>query len=454
MNRVAQFSITVLIIAGLLPPLPPVAAQGISGPPGLQALIQDAWKTNKELAALKKRINATGQKARAAGSLDDPRLGFALLNIPTDTFDFGQEAMTQKQISLSQRFLWFGRLDLQSRVLVLESARLEAEYEARKLALARQVAGAYWKLAVFERSLQVNQRLQDLVKQLLRVSETRYATGKGLQQDVLQGQVELSRLMDEKLVLEKQKQVAESRINELINRPAYVPVIPQTGSDFAFLEGLERLDLRREILRGNPFLKARLLAIQKAKAATELANKDYYPNFDLSLAYGQRDDEPGGRDRADFMSVAVRFNIPLWQKSRQDRNLEAARLELEAARKRFAGLADGLPHRALAVVQEIGSLHENIKLYRKALIFQARQWAEAAMAAYEVGKIEFRTLLEAHIRVLRLELQADVYRFSLLDKQAELEEILGVRLDKRRNPDPADAKRQVFAAAAHGEGEK
>ncbi len=447
MNRFVIFTITFLTTAVFCFSVQPAAAQVISGPAGLQALIQEAWRTNKELAALKKRIHATRQRSRAAGSLDDPRLGIALLNIPTDTFELDQEAMTQKQISLSQRFPWFGRLDLQSQVLVLEAARLEAEYEARKLALARQVADAYWKLAIFERSLQVNQRLREMLRQLLRVSETRYATGKGLQQDVLQGQVELSKLMDERLILEKQKQVAESRINELINRPAYVPVIPETGSEFTYLEDLDRIAMRQKVLQSNPALKARLLAIQKAKAEMELADKDYYPNFDLSLAYGQRDDEPGGRDRSDFMSVAVMFNVPLWQKNKQDRNLEAARLNLDAQRDRFASLADGLPHRALAVVQEIASLHENMKLYRQALIFQARQWAESAMAAYEVGKIEFRTLLEAHIRVLRLELQADIYKYNLLAKQAELEEILGGRLDVGKGSGLSAAAGQVLTAA-------
>ncbi len=429
MGRFPKLSILILLFAAL--PVRGLAASavGISGPPGLQFLIQEAWRANKGLVALSQRIEAVREEALAAGSLDDPRIGLTLLNVPTDTFDFDQEAMTQKQITLSQRLPWFGRLDLKTRVLVLESSRLEAELQARKLALARQVADAYWQLALRGRSLEINQRLKEMVSQLLRVSETRYATGKGLQQDVLQGQVELSKLIDERLILEKQKQVAESRINELLNRPGYLPVRPETEVELPGVGEFDQISVRRKIIENNPYIRGKLLAVQKARAQMELVDKDYYPNFDVRLAYGQRDDEPGGRDRSDFMSVGVVFNIPLWQKNKQDRRLEAARLALDAARNDFGNLADGLPHRAMAVAQEISSLHENIRLYHRALIFQARQWAKSAMAAYEVGKIEFRTLLAAHIRVLRLELQADAYKYTLLRKHAELEEIIGGRLE-------------------------
>ena len=41
----------------------------------------------------------------------------------------------------------------------------------------------------------------------------RYATGKGLQQDVLQAQVELSKLLDEKIQLDKRRRTLEDRIN-------------------------------------------------------------------------------------------------------------------------------------------------------------------------------------------------------------------------------------------------
>ena len=68
---------------------------------------------------------------------------------------------------------------------------------------------------------------------------------------------------------------------------------------------------------------------------------------------------------------------------------------------------------------------ENYKLFAEALLLQADQWARSSLSAYEVGEIEFSTMINAQIRLLRFELQADKYIFDVYQKRAELEEVLG-----------------------------
>ena len=63
-----------------------------------------------------------------------------------------------------------------------------------------------------------------------------------------------------------------------------------------------------------------------------------------------------------------------------------------------------------------------------ALLVQAEQWAQSSLVAYEVGKVNFNTTISAQINLLRFELQAENYLFSLYKKQAELEEVLGTPL--------------------------
>jgi hypothetical protein len=62
------------------------------------------------------------------------------------------------------------------------------------------------------------------------------------------------------------------------------------------------------------------------------------------------------------------------------------------------------------------------------LIVQAEQWARSSLTAYEVGKVNFNTTINAQIRLLRFELQLESYLFSLYNKRAELEEVLGAPL--------------------------
>lgn len=191
-----------------------------------------------------------------AGSLDDLRLGFAILNLPTDTFSFNQEAMTQKQIFIAQKFPWFGKLDLKSQRATLMAVRQEAVLQARRLELARKIAISYYELGFVATSLEINKRLTDTVSQLLRVAETRYATGRGLQQDVLQAQVELSKLLDEKIRLEKRRRTLEDKINGLLNRESFTPVRPPDGLNYPDLQ-LNVKDLQNKALKENPQLRVR-----------------------------------------------------------------------------------------------------------------------------------------------------------------------------------------------------
>jgi hypothetical protein len=73
-------------------------------------------------------------------------------------------------------------------------------------------------------------------------------------------------------------------------------------------------------------------------------------------------------------------------------------------------------------------------LYTSTLLLQARQWADSAQSAYEVDKLEFNSMINAQMQVLRLQLQADTYLYQLYQKRAELEELIGSRLPATAKP--------------------
>ena len=52
--------------------------------------------------------------------------------------------------------------------------------------------------------------------------------------------------------------------------------------------------------------------IDKSGAAMELARKEYNPDFDIRISYGQRDKSPDGMQRSDLVSLTVAMNLPVW----------------------------------------------------------------------------------------------------------------------------------------------
>ncbi|MBW1979889.1 MAG: TolC family protein [Deltaproteobacteria bacterium] len=403
---------------------PVLAETLIWAPDQLSELIEEGLTQNQDIQGLEAQVASLKEEVPFAGSLEDPRLGVAIVNLPVDSFRFDREPMTQKQLFIAQKVPWFGKLSLRSQKQALRASRQQAVLEARKLELARQIASTYYELIFIDRALHINERLTSLVNQLLRVAETKYASGQGLQQDVLQAQVESSKLLDEKIVLQKKRRTLEDRLNELLNRPEFAPVPPPAQLDYPNLR-LDVKSLAVQSLQGNPWLRVKQFEIDEKEVDIQLAKKDYYPNFDFKVAYGQRDEDRTGRSLPDFVSASVTVNVPLWQHKRQKPKLNATIKSKDAALSSYHNLVQTLPHRVDAIATEIRDTQENYKLYADALILQAGQWARSSLAAYEVGKVEFNTMINAQVRLLRFELQADRFLYSIYQKRAELEEILG-----------------------------
>jgi len=418
-------------ICGML--LPVVVAETVHGappiwaPPSVAQIIEEGLAQNKEIQSLEAQVEKLKELVPFAGALEDPRLGLAVLNLPTDTFSFDQEPMTQKQLFVAQKVPWFGKLSLSSQRQALAASRQLAVLEAKRLELARRIATTCYELGFVATSLKINERLTNMVGQLLRAAETRYATGMGLQQDLLRAQVELTKLLDEKITLRRQRRTLEDRISELINQESFMPVTAPEDLSYPDLT-FDLENLKAQSLKGNPWLRVRRAEVDQAAVDVELAEKAYWPDMDFKLAYGQRDEDLTGRDLPDFVSTSVVINIPLWRKNRQDRKLAAAKKGREAAMKAYRHLVETLPYRVDALAGEIRNIEENYRLYADAMVLQAEQWARSSLTAYEVGKVEFNTMINAKIRVLRFERQAQRYLYSIYQERAALEEVLGSSL--------------------------
>ncbi|MBI9083645.1 MAG: TolC family protein [Desulfobacterales bacterium] len=423
---VFQFFILMVFAAGQSAGTGHASEPGIGSvhPPELRQLVGEGLASNQGLKAMAHQVNALGRKAVAAGALDDPRMSLGVANLPSDSWDVGQEAMTQKQISVSQRFPWTGKLSLRVQSATIDTLRQRAELAAKQLFIYRNIADNYYELGFITESQVINRRMTGLMDQILRVAESRYATGKGLQQDILRAQVEQGRLMDQAIALKTKRRRIQDRILQTLNRKGFSEIVPPSLSHMPNID-IDTEGWEAAALAHNPGIYARKLVIDQAGIDIELARKAYWPDPDLRLAYGQRDDDPMGRKRSDFLSASVAFSIPLWARDKQDQRLAGAESRLEAAQAKLRELTDTLPHRVDALATEIGDTRESYRLFDDAVLVQARQWAASALSAYGVGRVDFTAAMEAHLRLLRLERQRARYLYSFHKTVAALEELMG-----------------------------
>lgn len=406
-----------------------------SEPTMLEDLIQEALANNSDIVSQQERVAALELEAPYSGSFQDPVLGVGLLNLPVDSFEFDQEPMTQKQLFVSQKFPWFGTLGLRQQTAELRALEARSRLQGKRLELRTQVSSLCYDTMTLYRSIALVHSQQDIVSSSLRIAESRYTTGKGLQQDILEGHVQLTELIRENVVLKSKVKLNLAQLAQLLNRKETV-----LESEFVHLFTIDEQPILPPIpvlvsqaYGHSPVLQEKRLLVDRSKVELQLAKAAYYPNFDLRLSYGQREDDPTtGNERADFVSATLAMTVPLYQANRQDAKLAAAEKRLKANLTSLEGFRRTLPHDVSRIVSEIEGLQESYQLLNDALSVQTLNLADASLAAYSVGKVEFRAMLGARISLLRLDLRGVVHTYQILKKIAELEQLLGVPLPLKR----------------------
>jgi len=362
----------------------------------VESLVQEALEKNPRILAARGRHAALKEKIPQSGALEDPMLGFGVVNLPNN-FDFNDEDMTMKEISVSQKFPFPGKRGLSEEVAAKEADAGAADADEVANQVAKEVKTAFYDLSHVYRAIEVTQRNKSILEELAKITRTRYSLGQAIQEDVIRNQVEISKMMDDLIMLEQKKRALAAKLNYLLNRPRNSPVGRPADVDFNRV-AFSIDNLQQQAVEDNPMLKALKQDISARGKNVELARRDYFPDFSLKFAYGQRD------DRLDMYTGMVEMNLPIFFKSKQERKVAEAYADIRSAQAKY----DGAQNEILYMIADMGSmtqrLERKIELYRTGIIPQARLQIDTAMSAYMVNKADFMTLLDSRMRLYRYEL--------------------------------------------------
>ena len=193
-------------------------------PPDLQALVGEALKANAEIKQMASLAGAAKEAVKPAGALEDPTIGFGMLNLPTDTWRLNQDPMTQKMLELSQKFPFPGKRRLRSEVAAEQAKSDNLTYRDKANEIRAKVVVGYWNLALAYAGFDIVQKNKQFWEQVVQVTETRYKVGQGMQADVLQAQVELGNYLDRLYQWKQRQESVQADLNALRSQPPQNPV--------------------------------------------------------------------------------------------------------------------------------------------------------------------------------------------------------------------------------------
>ena len=391
-----------LVMCWLTPP----ATAATNDPLTVEAALGIALDGNPGLAEIQARAEALATVPSQAGSLPDPVLGFNALNMPTDTFDMSQEAMTQFQVGLTQALPFPGKLALKEEASRYAALAAADSLDEARLRLSREVRITWWRLFASDRALEILDRNIDLFRQFTQIAGTKYEVGKGLQQDVLLAQVELSKLHDQRLGIGGRRDQLAARLNKLMGRSALLPIILPAKVDEKLPEVAPAERLAAAAERNRPLLRQLENEVKAARARAGLAEKELYPDFKVGAFYGfrQGDNPPSvGGDRADLLSVKLSMNLPLYQKSKQRQAIVQKNKELMQVEMKRRDAENEISRAIADAHADLHRAREQLQLLDDGIIPQARQTVDSMLAGYQVNKVDFLNLVRSQMTLLNYE---------------------------------------------------
>ncbi len=391
----------------------------------LQELIQEALRNNPQLKAYREASKASRAQISPAGALPDPLLSLRMLNVPNNRLAFDREAMTGKQISLTQTIPFPGKLRIKSAIARSKAETSEAGFQEMKNLLIKNVKDVYYELGYIDQAIQTTQKNKALLAELVKIATVKYSVGKGLQQDVLKAQVEMARLNDRLLVLEQKRTALAARLNRLLNRRDNTPIVPVMPSSLP-APHFSKDTLLIQMQKKRPLLLLWQKRLQQSKEKSALARKNFWPDVILSLAYTQRDVLINGAGGQDFISLGLSFRLPIFAHQKQSKQLEAA---LMSAAEAQSTLQEAQNQVSEALVRTLSALKRSFRqevLHRTAILPQARQSLMAARAGYQNNKVDFLTLINNQITLFRIELEYQRIISDYFKALAELEYVTGI----------------------------
>lgn len=400
----------------------PLLAQ--EAPPGrdVDSLLSVARERNPEYAGMRHEAAAAGERVVPAGALADPRLRIEL----RDLTRMGEQNATlspsrvgSTKYLLMQDLPWYGKRDLKRQIAELDAQGAEGRAMGTWADLAARIKSAHAQLYYVQRNERLTREILDLMLRLERITRLRYTQGLAAQPDVIRAQVEQTSLRNELVGLDNDRRQLQARINALLARPATAtlaepdhlrPLPAPAVLDYAALE--ERVRVH------NPQLFAEAARIGAAEKGRELAYRNRYPDFTVGLAPIQYQ---RSIDEWEFM---VEINIPLQQASRRAQERESEAM-LSATRARRDATANQVLGELAENLSAIEAARRSEELAQSSLLPQAELGFQSALAAYETGRIDFSTLLDAQRQIRQARQSQLKAQAEAQVRLAEVERLLG-----------------------------
>jgi outer membrane protein TolC len=344
--------------------------------------------------ALQAKAAALRERGVVAGELPDPMLRVGLNNFPIQSGGFTTEGMTHAAVGLRQAFPAGKTRSINTRRFDLLASEMNENADARGRNVLTAARSAWLDLYYWELAHDLVLESRPFFDDLATITRSLYAVGRKSQQDVLRAELELSRLDDRLIEMERQRARAVAMLGEWIGQDAERPVARKLPS----WEQMPTRDSMQTMLQQHPVIRAADSQVEARGAGVDIANERSKLGWALDLGYSYRDGSlPSGEPRADFITLGVTVGLPFFRKKSVDSTLSAALQERSAAQSSREQTLRGLQSQLNAEYARWQDLTRRLALYDTRILDQTKDHAEASLLGYQSDRGDFSDVMRGYI---------------------------------------------------------
>ena len=407
------------------PPSAPVLslhAMPTAAPRSVEDAVAEALQSNPEIRAAVRRLSLAQARTSTASSLDDPMFMVRDWDTPLrKPWDLNQ---AQMMFSVQQTLLSKDKRNARSKI-----AGDDVRAEASDLESTRQEVEAAVRKACADLMRNADQRkLLDrqaaLLKEALSVTLVQYTTGKVPEADVLRAQMAITRLDEQVIELEEERDTVRAGLNTLVGRHPDAEL--EVAGSYAAVRDLPSIDdLEQMAVLNRPELAGLRTQIAKSKNEGQAVRLAMKPDFTAALGYMLM---PAGSTSRNAYMAEMTINLPWLNRNRHEGESKQADAVTDVAQAELEARTSAVFLEVREAQVKTLAAEKRVKVYRDTLLPQAEAAFKASTAAYQNNRAEFLTLIES--QNLLLDIQTAYYKSSSETDAgiAELERAIGTQV--------------------------
>src|SRR5216683_1134542 len=364
---------------------------------GPNDLVSELLQNNPEIQAARSRFEAATKRPSQAGTLPEPTASYTNFGVGHPFSRLNGSAFAYQGIGVSQEFPFPGKLGLASEEAKREAEGIQQHYQLVVLEVTARLKVAYYEWLTVNKAIELTRKHSDLLSRFEEIARNRYKVGKGLQQDVLKAQLEVSTLEQQLAMLDEKRQRAEAEIASLLAVPTVGMRAPGEIRASSFPMSLDEL---LKATADSPRVRAEQKMVDARAVGINRSLKDFRPDFGVNLQW-----QHTGGNFPDYYMATVDVKIPIYYARKQRYALEESYSRLNEAKQNYRSAQQGAVYQVKEQYLAIQSSERILNLYKTTLLPQAQLTVDSSAAAYEVGNIDFLTLVSNLTNLISLERQ-------------------------------------------------